>query len=129
MHQNRLRERGVENLKNQIFREIKLVFPFLPWLLDPIKAQFPPGRGVGGLPSGAGRGINDAQLEKEWAQRNELFEIGRKYIFEPEFNDEGMISPANLTIIEGLQKLGPGKIEFDKENMFLVEEGFIEIQR
>ena len=62
---------------------MKLVFPFLPWLLDPIKAQFPPGRGAGGLPSGAGRGINDAQLEKEWAQRNELFEIGRKYIFEP----------------------------------------------
>ena len=130
MHQNRLRERRVENIKSRILREMKLAFPFLPWLLDPIKAQFPPGRGAGGLPSGAGRGINDAQLEKEWAQRNELFEIGRKYIFEPEFNDEGMIlPPANLMSIEDLQKLGSGKIEFDKENMFHVEEGFIKILR
>ena len=50
-----------------------------------------------------------------------MFEIGRKYIFEPEFNDEGMIlPPVNLMSIEDLQK-----IEFDKENMFHVEEGFI----
>ena len=78
------------------------------------------------MPCGAGRGINDDQLEKELAQRNDLFEIGRKYIFEPEFNDEGMIlPPVNLVSIEDLQKLGSSKIEFNKENMFHVEKGFI----
>ena len=107
---------------------MRLLFPFLSRLLDQTRAQFPPGRGGGGLPSGAGLGINDAQLEKEWAQRNELFEIGRKYIFDPDITIEGMIlPPANLVNIEDLQKLGSGKIEFDKENMFHVEEGFIEI--
>ena len=106
---------------------MKLLFPFL--LLGPVKAQFPPGRGGGGLPSGAGRGINDVQLEKEWAMRNELFEIGRKYIFEPVFamDMKTLVPPANLMKIEDLQKLGSGKIEFDKENMFHVEEGFIDI--
>ena len=106
---------------------MKLLFTIFSRLLEPSIAQFPPGMGggIGGLPSGAGRGINDAQLEKEWAQRNELFEIGRKYIFEPEFNTEGMIlPPANLMSIEDLQKLGAGVIEFDKENMFHVEESF-----
>jgi len=107
---------------------MRLLFPFLSRLLDQTRAQFPPGRGGGGLPRGAGLGINDAQLEKEWAQRNELFEIGRKYIFDPDITIEGMIlPPANLVNIEDLQKLGSGKIEFDKENMFHVEEGFIEI--
>ena len=42
---------------------MKLLFSFL--FLDPFKAQFQPGRGEGGLPSGAGRGIYDDQLEKE----------------------------------------------------------------
>ena len=103
---------------------MRQLFPFLSSLLDPTRAQFP---GGGGLPTGAGRGINDAQLEKEWAQRNELFEIGRKYIFDPEITVEGMILPPyNLMRIEDLEKLGSGKIEFDKENMFHVEEGFIE---
>ena len=148
---------------------MKLLFSIFAQFLEPVTSQFPPGRsgGMGGLPMGAGLGINDAQLEKEWAQRNELFEIGRKYIFEPEFNDEGMIMPpANLMrlvfklmlwsqppigwfwksadfigsqcylasidqkthlSIEDLQKLGSGKIEFDKENMFHVEAGFHKI--
>ena len=40
-----------------------------------------------------------------------LVEIGRKNIFEPEFNDEGMIMPpTNLMNIVDLQKLGSDKI-------------------
>ena len=106
---------------------MRLLFPFLSSLLDPTRAQF--GRGGGGLPTGAGLGINDAQLEKEWAQRNDLFEIGRKYIFEPEITVERVILPPyNLMNIEDLKKLGSGEIEFDKENMFHVEEGFITSQ-
>ena len=37
-----------------------------------------------------------------------------------------IIPPYNLMRIEDLEKLGSGKIEFDKENMFHVEEGLIE---
>ena len=129
MHQNRLHANS--NFEKNSFFRMKLLFSIFTRFFYPVTAQFPPGRGMGGmggLPMGAGLGINDAQLEKEWAQRNDLFEIGRKYIFEPEFNDQGMIMPpANLMSIEDLQKLGSGKIEFDKENMFHVEAGFHKI--